>query len=288
MACDSVNISNSFNKCDITCKFDYNYGNSGLIVNNKGGYLEMGYDGKSDVTFNGNKYDVVDTRIYKPSLNSYYGSKVDAELFIHHTSKSGKNLLLSIPIVNSNAVSPSNTLFSNIFPFVSSRKDTPVSINITNYTLNHLIPKSGFYSFIGPLPYEPCNGEYNIVMFDSKNTINISAKDMRTLQALIDPINTTPKDMDMKNVYYNKTGTINNELTGEDNIYIDCQPVEDTTNEVLTGESSGGGNASGKSMTPAMKKNIEYLEIIAGIAGGLILLHFLIKGGMKALGTSSS
>jgi len=237
--------------------------------------------------FNGNKYNVVDVRIYKPSLNSYYGSKVDAEMFIHHTNNSGKNLLLSIPITSKESTSSSNTMFSNMFPFISSKKDIPVSINITNYTLNHFIPKSGFYSFIGPLPYKPCNGEYNIVMFDSKNSINISANNLSILGSLITSITSKPKDMDMKSVYYNKKGTIENELSGEDEIYIDCQPVNDTSNELLSDDVIKNNDKT-STKTPSEKLNMEYFEIIVGIAGGLILLHFLSKAGMKFLGSISN
>tara|TARA_Y100000768_G_scaffold387494_1_gene379014 strand:- start:2003 stop:2812 length:810 start_codon:yes stop_codon:yes gene_type:complete len=260
-----IDVEKTSNTCSLTCKFNYSYGTSDLAVTNKSNYIVLSYDGETNVEFSGDSYKVQDIRIFKPSLNSYYGSKVDAELFIHHISVKGDNMLICIPIKENEASSSSKALFSKIIPFIPSKNEENRTININNYTLNHLIPKSSYYYYKGNLPYAPCNGEYNILLFDPKNAINMSSDNMNTLGSIIKPINTKLNNIDSDNLFYNEKGTIENELDGEDDIYIDCQPVEDGILDNNT-----------QSNTNMIEMNAENLEIIGGIVGGIILLYIVI------------
>jgi carbonic anhydrase len=278
-----INVDSTSKTCDLTCSFSYTYGNSDLSVTNNGDHLAFSYDGNSTVIYNGDNYNVQDIRLYKPSLNSYYGSKIDAELLIHHVSATGQNLLLCIPIVSNNSSSASNTMFNKIIPFVPSKLNENRTINVSNYTLNYFIPKSGFYSYTGNLPYEPCNGNYNIILFDSRNTINMNPNNLSTLGSIIKPLNVTMKTGDSSKLQFNKTGTTENTLTGEDEIYIDCQPVNEEENiagATQTLETISVSKTNGVT-SPSYERNMKYVEIIGGIAGGLLLFHFLTKGASR-------
>lgn len=286
-----INIIETNNKCDMTCNFKYSYGNSDLSVTNNGTYLTFSYDGTTNVLYNGNTYTVQDIRIYKPSINSYYGSKVDAEMMIHHVSVSGGNLLVCIPILSSANASSSITMFNKIIPFVPSTRGETRTININNYTLNNFIPKSGFYSYNGNLPYEPCNGNYNIILFDSKQGIHMSPTDLSTIGSLIKATTQTIKKHDTTALYFNNKGTIENTLTGEDEIYIDCQPVDELEDGVEVTSTSLDGNGTSRqtaTKTPEYTKNMKYVEIIGGIAGGLLLFHFLTQAAIKVYAKVSS
>lgn len=274
-----INVETTSKICDLTCSFSYTYGNSDLSVTNNGDHISFSYDGNSTVIFNGDNYKVQDIRLYKPSLNSYYGSKVDAELTIHHISSSGENLLLCIPILSNNSASSSETMFNSIIPFVPSKLNETQTINISNYTLNHFIPKSGFYSYTGNLPYEPCNGNYNIILFDSRSTINMNTGNLNTLGSIIKPNENKIKNINSDKLQYNKVGTIDNTLTGEDEIYIDCQPVnEDFDKDQETSQTTMEHIDGVKRNTPSYERNMKYVEVIGGIAGGLLLFHLLTKG----------
>lgn len=276
-----INVEDTSKTCDLTCNFSYTYGNSDLSVTNNGTYLSFSYDGNSTVKFNGDNYNVQDIRLYKPSLNSYYGSNIDAEMFIHHISATGQNLLLCIPIVSNNSASASNTMFNKIIPFVTSNLNENRTINVSNYTLNYFIPKSGFYSYTGNLPYEPCNGNYNIILFDSRNTINMNPNNLSTLGSIIKPLKVNKKQLDSSKLQFNKTGTTENTLTGEDEIYIDCQPVNEEEDNTQITNVNATTNKDSKTTSPSYERNMKYFEIIGGIAGGLLLFHFLTKGASR-------
>lgn len=265
-----IDIQKTSNNCSLTCNLNYSYGDSDLSVTNNTNYITLSYDGDTTVTFSGNNYKVQDVRLYKPSINSYYGSKVDAELFIHHISVIGDNLMLCIPIKNNDASSSSSALFKKIIPFIPSSRNESRTININNYTLNNFIPKSSYYYYKGNLPYEPCNGDYNIILFDPENAINMDNTNMNTLGAIIRPIENKIKEINGEDLYYNEKGTIENELTGEDDIYIDCQPVKDG----VLDDSDGG--TTDKDMKAQFEMNAEYLETIGGVAGGILLLYFVV------------
>lgn len=270
-----IDINKTTNNCNLTCNFSYSYSESDLSVTNNTDYITFSYDGNSTVSFSGDNYTVQDIRLYKPSLNSYYGSKVDAELFIHHISVTGKNLLLCIPILENNASSKSNVMFNKIIPFIPSKNGENRTINVNNYTINNFIPKSGFYYYNGNLPYEPCNGNYDILLFDPKNAINMNSTDMNTVNSIIQPVNSNTKEIDNDNLYYNEKGTIENELSGEDEIYIDCQPVKDGVIDDGKGGSTKGNNK------PMIELTAENLEIIGGVAGGIILVFLMISFARK-------
>lgn len=276
-----INVESTNNKCDLNCNFSYTYGSSDLSVSNNDEYLSFSYDGKAKVLFNGDNYSVQDIRLYKPSLNSYYGSKVDAELFIHHISATGQNLLLCIPIKENSAASASKTTFNNIIPFIPSKSGETQTININNYTLNHFIPKSGFYSYKGNLPYKPCNGDYNIILFDSNTSINMESKDLSTIASVLKTLNTNAKKANSTKLQYNSKGTQHSSTNGEDEIYIDCQPIngDGDLGEVQTNTTEK--NTSSNIKVPSLERNMKYVEIIGGIAGGLLLFHFLTKGVKK-------
>lgn len=272
-----INVTSTKNTCSSTCSYKFNYGISSLNVTNKKNHLVFSYDGTDNVTYNEDSYRVQECRLYKPSLNKYNGKQYDAEFIIHHVNDYGMNLLVCVPIQGSNASSASQVLFSKIIPFVSSKESTPQTINVHNYSLNHFIPSSGYYSYKGNLPYQPCTGTYDIVLFDPQNAINMDSKSILQLGNIIKPIPAKVKNMDTSNYAYNKQGTIQNELmTGDDNIYIDC--TESATlggnGEPIDGEMSTDlSKTLGKTgnQVHMSKQTKETLEAVSGIAGGIVI-----------------
>jgi carbonic anhydrase len=303
MACNEgstpINVTTTQNKCNLNCLYQYDYGISSLNVTNNGDHLKLSYDGGNDTTvkYNNDNYSVEECRLYKPSLNQYNGQNKDAELIIHHVNSSGNNLLVCIPIDNNNAASASSALFSQIIPFVPSATGSTQTINISNYSLNYFIPKSAYYSYQGSLPYQPCTGTYNIILFDPAHAINMTTDNMNTIASVITSLAPTIQTANQANYYYNEKGTTQNELFGDD-IYIDCRPVEEVdgegneinipgSEELSQLSSSLQNSAAGRKMQGMSKKTLDTLISIGGVIGGVALMFGLMYLWRKVLKRTS-
>ena len=86
-----------------------------------------------------------------------------------------------------------------------------------------------YYSYKGTLPYKPCNGTYDLIVFSKNNggyltmTDNIYSK----LSEIITTNNYLVHKKDTTNVFYNELGpsVLANSQATSDDIFIDCQPT---------------------------------------------------------------
>ena len=227
--------------CSEKCSYTFDYGSTDCIVSNNGDHLSLSYrDSGAKISYNGSSCAVQEVRLYKPSLNIYNGSKVDAELIINHTVSGGNNLVVCIPIVASDIATLSSSMMEPIIrlaPIKHSSDTTNVSIN--NYTLNNVVPSGPFFNYTGTLPYDDQNGTYEIIVFDmtnDSNRINISPTSLETLGTIIEPTTMSDNTIDTSDIYYNKKGTSN--IPTDDEIYIDCQLL-DSDGNVVVDETTG-------------------------------------------------
>ena len=145
-----IDIETTDRTCKKTCFYSFDYANSSCQVTHNDTYLTLSYDEsakqQSTVIYNDANCTVQDIRLYKPSINEYYGKQVAAELIINHTVEGGNNLIVCVPIIETNDKSASNTLFSQIIPNIPPNTGTndTVSINVTNYTLNNIVPRGPY------------------------------------------------------------------------------------------------------------------------------------------------
>lgn len=238
-----VNIDkNTNNICDLKCKYNYNYPFTNLLVRNKGNYLSLKPDPEQvpSVTFNANNYNVNEIRIYKPSLHSFNGKKTDGELIIDHTNISGvKGLLVCIPLEKTNIINISTGLFDSIISGVAQRAPSmggSTNINLPTFSLNKFITqKIPFYSYTGTLPYTPCNGEYNYVVFGREASVSVGGSAWNSLDKILITNDIEVKNNDSVGVYYNKNGATKG--GADDDIYIECNPTGDE-GEILVKKSN--------------------------------------------------
>jgi carbonic anhydrase len=280
-----INVSETSNTCDITCHYSYNYGLSGLTVTNNVDHLQLSYDSNANtITYNNTNYRVQEVRLYKPSLNQYNGTHMDAEMIIHHVGDGADNLLVCVPIRGDDAQSKSQILFKNIIPFCPPQNES-TAINVSNYTLNNIIPKGGYYSYVGSLPYQPCNGKYNIVLFDPSIASNMRNEDLRTLGSLINPLNPKMKSIDKQELYYNVKGTSETDAFSGDDIYIKCSALDEEGNEIYTDEKKQGMlgersplDSAGSEYSPSKKREEElmkYIQTGGEVLAGIVLMYGL-------------
>ncbi len=238
-------------QCSSTCSFSYQYNTSTCNVFHKGSYLRIPYDSGSSglypARYNGVDYKVEHIHIHQPSLHRYDGALADAEILAYHSSADGRNLIVSIPINIGNGTGKQssdimNTILQNL-PSRSSSGGKYIS-DVNNFNLGNLIPKEGFFTYVGRHLLPQYTGVYNYIVYHKKDAILVFRDSLASLNdanrdtaiTKTGPIseNKMPKNM----YYYNKRGA--NNAKGDGDIYIKCNPTgEDGT--VLYQQSANNG-----------------------------------------------
>ena len=298
MACSSstapINIAKDEidDDCYLKCFYKYNYPASpATSITNNGNYLSLSYD-KVKVNYNNNELITGDIRLYTPSLHTFDGISADAEMVISHMD-AGISLLVCIPIVISKEKSDATTKLADIIDV--AMKKTPNAgeksvAQINNFTLNSFIPKKkGFYSYKATLPYAPCNGSHQYIVFTPKDSVvYMSETTIGKLKKMIVAHDSTIKPQG--EVFFNKHGAIyvgENVDPTDDDIYIDCHPTGSSGSETVLEPA-----ASGKPIIPINIKNPLVITII-GILAGLLLIFlgttiFNFIKGRRASGESAN
>jgi carbonic anhydrase len=269
MTCNQANAPidinlNSAGTCDLKCEYRFNYADSSVVAQNNGDYVLIKYDNKSvpPVLYNGEAYSLGEIRIYSPSLHKYNGSPSDAELLITHSSGS-QNLIVSVPLKISAIKSKTSKFFDLLTENIANLANKPgqnVMINNTLLNLNDFIPEKKYYSYTGNLPYLPCNGTNDYVVFspidDAYSTISSSA--LKKFKSVISVSSITTKS----NTFFasTKVAKMGTGASEDDDIYIECNPTGEL-GQTLVDENSA--NISGLSSN---KRNY-YADIFNGLKG---------------------
>lgn len=294
--------------CDLKCEYSFKYPNSSLNVANRGEYLSL----KTDVSnsppavFNANKYDVTEMRIYQPSLHSYGGKKAAAELLILHSNVSSQgNLLVCVPIVEGSGMgtaqgSSSMSIFDSIISEVAKTANstgTKTTVNIPTFSIDKFIPMKPYYSYTGTLPYSPCNGEYDYVVFSKDNdaVLNMSSVALKKLKKLITANGYTSKTNNKNGVFFNKTGPSSLTGAGKGDIYMECLPTGNEGESLVPLAPDSQQMFNTETIKSLFKNNL-FLQVLTGILlililtklGGFLLGHFVSEktqgGGMRIIG----
>jgi carbonic anhydrase len=272
-----INNSSISGKCDLKCDYSFKYQNSSCIATNRGDYISLSYDNNSNppVIYNSNTYDVKEIRIYTPSLHTYNNTRTDGEMIIVHNSNSGaKPLLVCIPIQNNNSTSISAQLLKTIITTVSKSAPTngdSTTVSTKVFNLSSLVPKKPFYSYSATEPYQPCSTNVDFIVYN----LNDSALDINsdTLQILQQVISKNVYDIKKgPQLFFNEKGP-SRYGSGNDDIYIDCQPVgqsEKTEAVIVEDYSSTNSNYNTSELI-----NNPIVQIILGSLLFIILLLFI-------------
>ena len=141
-------------ECSSKCSYIHNYPKSKCLVHNKGEYLAIEHSATQvpPVKYNSTNMEVVDIRIYIPSIHTYSGKREAGEIVINHRGD-GNNFLVCIPIKKSEESSTSTQLLQSIIKFASSsapRSGESVNVNLSNFTLRNSFPNRHFIRTKGP------------------------------------------------------------------------------------------------------------------------------------------
>lgn len=277
MATSPINITKNYdNVCNLKCDYQFNYPLSNLIITNKGGYVYMtivdsGNNKNSpSVIYNAENYQVKEIRMFRKSLHTFSGNNADAEIIIVHKSITGNSLLVCVPIMIGNTTNSDKPEAKSIFDSIISEMSKTANsvgqkttLNISTLTLNKLVPEKSFFSYSGTLPFSPSNGEYDIIVFNKDNALNINQKTFNIFSKLISESNEQIQKVNNLGLFFNQNGAsiISNNNKGlDDNIYIECLPTG-SSGEVLVKKE------------PHMTKLFDVSEI-KGILNNKILINF--------------
>jgi hypothetical protein len=222
---EQLNISqdNVSGECNLKCSYSFQYSNSNCVAKNNGDSIVLSYDESNvpPVTYNGNKYKVSSVSIYATSFYLFNGKPAKGVVGISHTPiVGGAQMSVTIPIVSGNSSMPSSNILTNIINETANlapKSGNKSVISVENYNLNNIVPKKPFYSVSSP-------GNESII-YGIEYAIAIDADTIAKLNSIITSGTFIFNAADFK-IFYNPKGpNSSGSSSGNDDIYIDCQPV---------------------------------------------------------------
>lgn len=272
-------------KCDLKCAYNFDYPTTNLIATNNGTTITIKFDNQNStpVTFNNTKYIVLEMIITSPSLHLFNGSQTPAELIIMHSPQTGGAYLsVCIPIVQSSNTTDATNLVTEIIQLVSPNSvGEPITLNISNFTLNDIVPKKPFYNFNS----NTLGG--NCIVYGNTFAIPLSQTTLTTLSSMLKPGNLN--DTGDGNLFFNSTGP-NQSSSGSDGIYISCSPTgnsEDTTD--TTTDTNKNTSSSSNLFDYKKYDSVLWILVLIGVVILLIAgINFVIKRNSRPTGLTES
>ena len=265
-----INKNNIQGPCTLLCDFNHKYGTYNPSVTNKTNYLSLNYTNptsKPPVIYNDLGYNVSEIRIYQPSLHKYNGTNANGEILIIQGGN-GKNLITSIPIMEGGKTDKGSVQLAMLIDEAAMRipnSDESMTFSGGNFTLDNFIPnRVPYFSYTGTLPYSPCNGTYSYVVFGIENALNIPNRILTKFKQIIQTT-TIDSVIGTNYLYFNKDGA-NSRENNRDQIYIDCQPVNED-GQLLVNQSTG--ESSSNDSDDAWEKVKPFMFIIFAIIGAV-------------------
>jgi len=227
MSTQSIDISkkNISGKCDLKCAYNFEYPESNITALNQGVLIILTYDNSKTppVTYNTQKYTVLQAIISSPSLHLFNGATTDAEIIIIHTPvKGGPVLYVSIPIKSSSESSDASYLLNEVIDVTGTNAPSQgesTNLSISGFTLDKIVPNKQYYSYTD-------NANNDWIVFGILDAIPLNSATITTLQKIIKPY---PIPMIGGELFINTTGP-NSTKVGE-GIYISCKPTGSSNEE---------------------------------------------------------
>jgi carbonic anhydrase len=270
----SIDIANKNKKgeCDYKCAYTYNYGSSNCIATINRNYISLTYDKKATppVQYNNKNYIINDIRLYFPSFHTFKGLQTTGEMIImHRPTHTGPVLLVCIPIIDNDSYYSQSMVNEIIFETIKkATSDGEQTNTITDFNLNDVIPKSGYYFYTGLQPGSIKSADF--IVFDAYNPITITRNVAENVKKV-----TGNKLIALKGskMFFNKNGP---NIAKDNQIYIKCKPTGGE-GETKIVKNTAGLNAS--------VDNILYSKPVYILVSSAVFLAIIVgaKYGFKAI-----
>jgi len=263
-----------YGKCNLKCSFSSKYEVSNSSATNNDIYVSVTYDKQSmpPVLFNYQKYNVSSVKIYSPSLHSYDGAKVPAEIIIEHQPvTSGSVLNVCIPILQSSDNSKAGQVVSQIIEKVAANapsKGNTTKLNLSGFTLQNIIPNKPYFNYTN-------QAGVNHILFSKLDAIPVNQNLLTSLSKIIKPYQLTIPETKL---FFNSDGPNTKNDLAKQGIYISCNPTgnsEETTN--ITNEKINTFDVSSLFNNKNLVNFVGFLIIPALILAILMIFQILKK-----------
>jgi hypothetical protein len=182
--------------------------------------------------FNSKNYTVDNIMISLPSSLYYNGNSASAEISIVHKSLDSSMFMIIIPIsVIENTITSFNPQSQQIVENIiyatatyAPQVNETTSQGINAFSIKDLIPKTSFYFFT-------LDSYMNVVTFELSSSIQIKKDIYNLLSTIVKPKSPLTVSTTIP-VFKNSVGATLNKNSTSNEIYIDCQPT-DQSNEVV-------------------------------------------------------
>jgi len=223
----TINLSSATaEKCTTGCELSFDFKETNLTVGNRKNYLGFGIDPvmTPPVVYNNKKYTpVISAVFYDASSNpSISYDTVPPSAFFAVILQSGSNqLLMVIPIVESstNQTSASAMLTKVLVDSVSKApsQNIEAKLAVSDFSFQSIFPTNS--------PFFVINNDNSSTNVFFKNPISIEKTVLDDLKKILNPLTGVLGNSTNPKVYYNESGAGSNALIKDEEIYIDCQPV---------------------------------------------------------------
>jgi carbonic anhydrase len=273
----------------LLCNFYYNFSNCSCLITNKGNYLDINCCRSSNsLSYNGNDLTIQEVRLYMKSVNKYNDIRYDGELMIFCVGGSKlPSLILCIPIKKDRSWNTPSTKWFSKFSKHIPNDGEKYNVNVSNYTLNSVIPQCGFIEYTGALNIPPCNPKGKVLFFNPDFAIKIKNKDYDDIKANINrslESTHTKINNNSDNVLWNAKGTSGGPgkavKNKRDEYILDCTQTTDQNGNPLS-----KGNRSSFPIPksgPNSKQWIWIMGVGGAVAVLLLIRYVIIPGGQKA------
>ena len=207
-------------ECDYKCAYTYNYGSSNCAATINLNYISLSYEKKTTppVQYNNKNYIINDIRLYFPSFHTFASDQTTGEMIIIHTpTHTGPVLLVCIPIIDNENYSAQSMVNQLIYETIKKAPSGETTNTITDFKLNDVIPKSGYYVYTGLQPGSIKTADF--IVFDAYNPITITSDVAESVKKV-----TGNKLIALKGgrMFFNKNGP---NIAKDNQIYIKCKPT---------------------------------------------------------------
>tara|TARA_B100001559_G_C16484184_1_gene615197 strand:+ start:874 stop:1860 length:987 start_codon:yes stop_codon:yes gene_type:complete len=219
--------------CKSRCNFYYNFNPCPCVLHNKGSYLAItSCKGSHSLEYNKVDLNVQSVKLYFPSLNKYNDRNYEGEIIIHLVG-GGQNIQMCIPVRRSTNTTTMSYLWFNKFHSQTPTNNQKRTVNVSNFTLNNIIPRAGFCEYTGSLG-DICDPKGKVILFDPNNAITIGSTQFNNISSRLSSSIKNYNVIDSKNyknLLWNKWGTTNGpgKMVYNDNSFMDlsCSQITD-------------------------------------------------------------